>query len=87
MVELYIIVKSETYFVMLDEPFTHLNPVQIEKATNLLNAEKKNKGMLITDHMYREVLHICDNLYILTEGKTHLTKSAAAIEALGYAKF
>jgi len=71
---------------MLDEPFTHLSPIQIEKVKELLLEEKVNKGLLITDHVYTQVLDICDNLYILADGKAHLIKSAADIEKLGYAR-
>ena len=71
---------------MLDEPFTHLSPLQIEKVKELLLEEKTNKGLLITDHMYRQVLDICDNLYVLANGKNHLTKGLADIETLGYAR-
>jgi ABC-type lipopolysaccharide export system ATPase subunit len=86
LIELYVIVKSRSHFAMLDEPFTHLSPLQTEKVKELLLEEKNRKGFLITDHMYRQVLNICDDLYVLSNGKTHLTKSHADIEALGYAK-
>lgn len=86
LVELYVIVKSKSQFAMLDEPFTHLNPVQIEKAQAFLLEEKENKGLLITDHMYRHITQICDNLYVLLNGKTHLIKSLEEIETLGYAR-
>lgn len=84
-VELYVTIKSCSKFVMLDEPFTHLSPIQIEKVKDLLLAEKTNKGLLISDHMYRQVLEICDNIYVLANGQTHLTNSMSDIEALGYA--
>ena len=84
--ELYLIVKSESRFAMLDEPFTHLNPIQIEKVKELLLEEKERKGLLVTDHMYRHIVDISDYLYILTDGKTHLTKSVADIATLGYAR-
>lgn len=86
LVELYVIVKAESCFAMLDEPFTQLNPVQTEKVQDLLLAEKANKGLLITDHMYKHILQICDNVYVLVNGKTHLTKSIHEIETLGYAR-
>jgi ABC-type lipopolysaccharide export system ATPase subunit len=68
---------------MLNESFTHLSPIQIEKVKDLLLEEKTNKGLLITDHMHRQVLDICDDLYVLTNGKTHLAKNIKDIEALG----
>lgn len=86
LVELYIIVTSPSYFAMLDEPFTHLNPIQIEKVKKLLLEGKQKKGLLVTDHMYRHIVDICDNLYVLTDGKTHFTKSLQDIEVLGYAR-
>ena len=86
LVELYVIVKPASYFALLDEPFTHLSPVQTEKMKELLLEEKLNKGFVITDHMYRHVTAICDSLYVLANGKTHLTKTAADIERLGYAR-
>jgi ABC-type multidrug transport system ATPase subunit len=86
-VEVYLIIKSKTQFVMLDEPFTHLNPTQIDKVKELLLEEKNSKGILITDHMYQNVIDISDTLYVLTKGKTHLTKSIEDIETLGYARF
>jgi ABC-type lipopolysaccharide export system ATPase subunit len=84
LIELYIVVRSRTLFAMLDEPFTHLNPTQIEKVKELLLKEKENKGLLITDHMFRHILEISNSLYILKNGKTHLTKSDSDLETLGY---
>jgi len=86
LIALYLIVKPKTFFAILDEPFTHLNPVQIEKVRELLIEEKENKGILITDHMYKNVTDISDTMYILSNGKTHLTQSPEDIETLGYAR-
>ena len=85
LVELYVILKSESQFALLDEPFTHLNPLQIDKVKTLLLEEKENKGILITDHMYQHVLDIADALYILNNGKTYLSTSPDDIMMHGYA--
>jgi ABC-type lipopolysaccharide export system ATPase subunit len=86
LVELYVIVKSSTAFVLLDEPFTHLNPLQIEAVKELLLEEKSHKGMIITDHLFRHVLEIADATYVLKDGKTHLAKTPEDVEDLGYAR-
>ncbi len=85
LVELYIIVKSPSKFAMLDEPFTHISPIQVERIKELLMEEKENKGFLISDHMYRHITEISDHLYVLVNGKTNLTKEISDIERLGYA--
>ena len=86
LVELYVILKSKTQFVLLDEPFTHIMPLHIEKIKQIMSEEKNNKGMLVTDHLYQQIIDISDNLYVLAKGKTHLTKTIADIERLGYAR-
>jgi ABC-type lipopolysaccharide export system ATPase subunit len=48
--------------------------------------EKESKGFVITDHMYKHVTDISDNLYVLADGRTHLLKSLKEIETLGYAR-
>lgn len=84
LIEVYIIIKSKSQFSMLDEPFLHLSPIQIEKVIEILKIEKSKKGFLITDHRYRYVLNICDDLYILKDGKTYLAKDVVEVERLGY---
>lgn len=84
--QLYLIIKSEAQFVMLDEPFSHLSPIQIGIIIDLINEEKRYKGFLITDHMYQYVMGLSDQIYVLTNGKTYQTKDVKEIEFLGYAK-
>lgn len=86
LIELYIIAKSNTKFVLLDEPFTHLSPIQIEKVIELILEEKANKGFLLTDHMYQHIMNLSDNLYLLREGRTIPIKNREEIETLGYAR-
>lgn len=84
LVEVYVIVKSLSQFVMLDEPFTQLTPIQIEKVKLLLQEEKENKGLFITDHIYKHVIDISHSIYVLSNGRTHLTKHFSDLERLGY---
>ncbi|MDO3640579.1 ATP-binding cassette domain-containing protein [Mucilaginibacter sp. L3T2-6] len=82
--ELYIIVKASSLFAMLDEPFTHLNPIQIENVKQFLLEEKRNKGFLITDHMYNHLLDISDEVYLLKDGRTYPAKTLEELGQLGY---
>jgi ABC-type multidrug transport system ATPase subunit len=84
--EIYVIAKVPSLFAMLDEPFTYLNPIQIDKIKEFLSEEKANKGFLITDHMYNHLLDVSDSVYLLKEGKTHLTKSVFDLDELGYVR-
>jgi ABC-type multidrug transport system ATPase subunit len=84
MLELYLMLKSRARFILLDEPFTHISPLQVEKLREMIDEEKKNKGILITDHIYRQVVEISDVLYLLAEGKTHLIRRESDLGDLGY---
>ena len=86
LIEIYIIIRARARFAMLDEPFSHLGPLQIERIKEILLREKQTKAFLITDHIFREVAGICENLYILNEGKLHLVKDSKDIENHGYAR-
>ena len=84
LIEIYVIIKTKSQFSILDEPFSHLTPLQIQRVSEVLLASKPTKGFLITDHLYEQVLAICDQLYVLTNGKIHLSNSVAEIRSLGY---
>jgi ABC-type multidrug transport system ATPase subunit len=84
LVELYIIARSPSRFALLDEPFTHLMPLQIEKIKELLLEEKEKKGFLITDHLHREVTSVSDQLYLLADGATYPVNAKEDLERLGY---
>lgn len=86
LVELYILIKSKSEFALLDEPFTHISPLQIERIKKLLIREKRNKGFIISDHMFSHITEIADSIYLLNEGKLHLTDSLEDLEVLGYAR-
>ncbi len=57
-------------FILLDEPFAGIDPIavlDIQKIIRLL--KERNIGVLITDHNVRETLGICDQAYIVNEGR------------------
>ncbi len=83
-IEIYSILASKTNFCMLDEPFSHVMPVHREAIKNLILREKRDKGIIITDHLYKNIIEICDNLYMINNGKTYLTKSLKDLITLGY---
>lgn len=85
-VEALLILKSKAPFCILDEPFSGLMPVHIEKMKQLITKEKSKKGIIITDHMYRHVMDITDRLYVLANGKTYLVKGEADLVARGYVR-
>jgi lipopolysaccharide export system ATP-binding protein len=57
------------YFVLLDEPFTGVDPIAVAEIQKIIRGlTASGIGILITDHNVRETLGICDRAYILNEG-------------------
>lgn len=71
---------SEPKFLLLDEPFTGVDPIAVAEIQDIIRALKdRNIGVLITDHNVRETLAICDRSYIIREGKILVAGDAATI--------
>ena len=70
--ETLMILLSPVQFVLLDEPFSHLSPIYVEQLKTIIQEQKSKKGILITDHLYRDVLDIADQTYLLQNGATDL---------------
>ena len=57
------------YFLLLDEPFTGVDPIAVAEIQKIIRRlVKSGIGILITDHNVRETLGICDRAYIINEG-------------------
>ncbi len=61
---------SNPKFILLDEPFSGIDPISVIDIQEIIKELKKNNiGILITDHNVRETLKICDRSYILSNSK------------------
>lgn len=57
-------------FLLLDEPFSGIDPIQVlELQRIILDLKKSGIGILVTDHNVRETLSVTDRAYIINEGK------------------
>ncbi len=57
-------------FMLLDEPFTGVDPIAIQDIQRIITMlKKKGIGILITDHSVRDILAVSDWVYIMHQGK------------------
>jgi lipopolysaccharide export system ATP-binding protein len=61
---------TDPEYILLDEPFTGIDPLAIIDLQEIILALKEKRiGLLITDHSVRETLKITDRAYIIDSGK------------------
>jgi len=57
-------------FLLLDEPFSEIDPITVEEIQRMVRRLKaKTIGVLITDHNARETLAITDRAYVIYDGR------------------
>jgi lipopolysaccharide export system ATP-binding protein len=81
-VEIARALATEPKFILLDEPFTGIDPVTIEELQVIIQRlSKQGIGILITDHNVAATLSITDRNYILIDGEIIAEGTRQEIEA------
>ncbi|HVY88867.1 MAG TPA: LPS export ABC transporter ATP-binding protein [Hyphomonadaceae bacterium] len=81
-VEIARALASRPSFMLLDEPFTGIDPLAVSDISDLVRYLKgRGLGVLITDHQVRETLAIVDRASIIYDGKVLKEGSPAQILA------
>ncbi|MCL5246954.1 ATP-binding cassette domain-containing protein [Cellulophaga sp. 20_2_10] len=83
-IETYLILKSRKKIILLDEPFSFISPIHIEKIKNIINTQKKESVIIITDHYYNDILEISDTLFFFKNGYSKPIDSKEDLKNEGY---
>ncbi|MFZ5927076.1 MAG: LPS export ABC transporter ATP-binding protein [Acidobacteriota bacterium] len=60
----------EPKFLLLDEPFSGIDPIQVLELQRIISQlRERGIGVLITDHNVRETLAVTDRAYIINQGR------------------
>jgi lipopolysaccharide export system ATP-binding protein len=69
-VEIARALATEPNFILLDEPFTGVDPIEVGAIQDMvMDLKSRNIGVLITDHNVRETLATTDRSYIVKDGE------------------
>lgn len=72
LLELIFVISLDRMFLLLDEPFTGIEPLVIEKMIDLISKQRESgKGVLITDHYYQYTSQVSDLAFWLKDGKSY----------------
>jgi len=82
--EVKLLLNLDSIFVLLDEPFNGISPLHIELIKAMILNKSSKKGIVLTDHDYRNVLDIANKYYLLFDGGLKSVKTKQDLIDLGY---
>ena len=59
------VLSQPGYYVLLDEPFSGISPLQIELLQQSIRTSAQTKGIILTDHLYQPLLEISNRIVLL----------------------
>ncbi|MCC7496838.1 MAG: LPS export ABC transporter ATP-binding protein [Bryobacterales bacterium] len=70
----------EPSFLLLDEPFSGIDPIQVMELQRIIfDLKRSGIGILVTDHNVRETLAVTDRAYIINNGRIFRAGSPEAL--------
>lgn len=67
-------------FILLDEPFSGIDPLQVLELQRIIgDLKRRGIGILVTDHNVRETMAVTDRAYIISNGRIFRTGSPDAL--------
>ncbi|MDO1451445.1 ATP-binding cassette domain-containing protein [Rhodocytophaga aerolata] len=82
--ELLLLLNLNTPFVLLDEPFSGIEPIFKEQIKQLVKEYSREKGIIITDHDYRQIIEVSDRTILLINGACKPIKNVSELEDYNY---
>jgi ABC-type lipopolysaccharide export system ATPase subunit len=82
--EVKLLLNLDSIFVLLDEPFNGISPLHIELVKNMILDKSIKKGIILTDHDYRNVFDVANKYYLLFDGGLKPVKTKQDLIDWGY---
>ncbi len=82
--EIKLLLKTESKFILLDEPFNGVSPLLVEYIRGLIVESSKTKGIILTDHDYKNVLDVANRYCLIYDGGIKTVTSKESLIRWGY---
>ena len=82
--EVKLMLNLYSLFVLLDEPFNGISPLHIELVKKMIVDKSLKKGIILTDHDYRNVLDVANKFFLLFDGGLKSIKTEQELIDWGY---
>jgi lipopolysaccharide export system ATP-binding protein len=82
--EIKLLLNTDSKFVLLDEPFNGVSPMLVDEIKELILEISKFKGIILTDHDYRNVLDVANRYCLIFDGGIKLIEDKLELVKWGY---
>lgn len=82
--EFLLIINLDHNFILLDEPFSMIEPLYKDAIKENIIKHKTSKGFIITDHYYFDVMDVANKKYVMKEGVCHEIENLNDLMEFGY---
>jgi ABC-type multidrug transport system ATPase subunit len=82
--ELILIGAGSHPFILFDEPFSMVDPLKKDEMKTFLSEIKKEKGIIITDHYYDDVLQTTTKNIVIKDGVSHAIETNTDLKRFEY---
>lgn len=82
--EVKLLLYLDIKFLLLDEPFNGISPLHVDFIKKMIIEKSPKKGIILTDHDYRNVLDVANKYYLLFDGGLRSVKSIQDLIDWGY---
>jgi len=82
--EIKLVLNTSAKFVLLDEPYNGLAPMNIIQINKLIIDSAYHKGIVLTDHDYKNILNVSNRLCLINNGALHEIKDKKELIRFGY---
>ncbi|MDB4920909.1 ATP-binding cassette domain-containing protein [Mucilaginibacter sp.] len=79
-----LLLNLDHHFILLDEPFSMVEPLYRDLIKEKLIEYKLYKGFIITDHYYLDVLEVADKINLIKNGQIISISNVEELRALEY---
>jgi len=83
-VEILLMVYSNSRYVLLDEPFNGVAPKNIEDIKSRIREQSKTKGIILTDHDFRNIVDVSTRTLLLFDGGIKEINNLDELKHWGY---
>lgn len=84
--EIMLCLCNNAKFTLLDEPYNGLSPILIKRVNEQIKKYAAQKGIILTDHNYENVINVSNQLYLIKDNSIKRLKNKEELVFHGYLK-